>query len=85
MRINDLRSDDEPIIEQAATLLFEGFAEHHAGAWPDLGLMPSRRSSPHHNRYSVLKLATICFGCFIWLKNDFNGDMIAQLKSANFL
>jgi len=65
MRIVDLRSDDEPVIEQAATWLLEGFAEHHAGTSSGLGLMPSRRSSPHHNRYGVLKLATICFGCFI--------------------
>lgn len=36
IKIVDLRSNDEPIIEQAAILLLEGFAEHHAGAWPDL-------------------------------------------------
>jgi aminoglycoside 6'-N-acetyltransferase I len=36
MRIIDLPPNDEPTIQQAATLLFEGFKEHWPEAWPTL-------------------------------------------------
>jgi aminoglycoside 6'-N-acetyltransferase I len=36
MRIVDLHADDEPAIQQVATLLVEGFAVHYPEAWPTL-------------------------------------------------
>lgn len=36
MQIVDLKPDDEAAVEQAATLLVEGFKEHWPKAWPDL-------------------------------------------------
>ncbi len=36
MQIVDLRPDDERAIQQAATLLVEGFKEHWPDAWPDM-------------------------------------------------
>jgi aminoglycoside 6'-N-acetyltransferase I len=36
MRIGDLDSNDERLVQQAATLLVEGFREHHPRAWPDM-------------------------------------------------
>ena len=36
MRIDDLRHDDEPTIEQLAALLVAGFREFAPDAWPDL-------------------------------------------------
>jgi aminoglycoside 6'-N-acetyltransferase I len=36
MQITDLHPDDEPVIQQAATLLVESFKEHWPEAWPDL-------------------------------------------------
>ncbi len=36
MKIVDLRSDDEPAIQQAAALLVAAFKEHWPAAWPEL-------------------------------------------------
>ena len=36
MQIIDLRPDDEAAIQQAATLLVEGFKSHWPNAWPDM-------------------------------------------------
>lgn len=36
MQIIDLRPDDEAAIQQAATLLVEGFKAHWPNAWPDM-------------------------------------------------
>ena len=36
MRIIDLQADDSEAVEQVATLLIEGFKEHHPNAWPDM-------------------------------------------------
>ena len=36
MRIIDLHPDDQATIQQAATLLVEGFKEHWPDAWPDV-------------------------------------------------
>jgi aminoglycoside 6'-N-acetyltransferase I len=37
MRINDLTGEDGELVEQAATLLVEGFRAHWPAAWPDHG------------------------------------------------
>ncbi len=57
IKIVDLRSDDEPVIEQAATLLLEGFAEHHVGAWPNLeSALEEVRGSVGEDRISRVAL-----------------------------
>jgi aminoglycoside 6'-N-acetyltransferase I len=36
MRIRTLRAEDRKAVEQVASLLLEGFKEHHPTAWPDI-------------------------------------------------
>ena len=36
MRIRTLRAEDRKAVEQVASLLLEGFKEHHPTAWPDM-------------------------------------------------
>ena len=36
MRIRTLRAEDRKAVEQVASLLLEGFREHHPTAWPDM-------------------------------------------------
>lgn len=57
IQIVNLQPDDQELIQQVATLLFEGFREHWSDAWPDLdSAMQEVQESFGSNRISRIAI-----------------------------